>query len=81
MGGWSVKKQFHVGSSCGAARKNFATDKSQNAKQDLFGTIILNINVVDVEFNPNPNLISSSIKSGDHVSHSSGNGYKATPIN
>ena len=41
------------------------------------------IPVVDVELHPNPNFISSAIKSessGNSDSHSSGNGYKATPV-
>ena len=40
--------------------------------------------VVDVESHPNPNIISSATKSepfGNNASHSSGNGYKATPVN
>ena len=40
--------------------------------------------VVDVEFHPNPNPTSSATKSepsGNYASHSSGNGYKATPVN
>ena len=40
--------------------------------------------VMDVEFQPNPNLISSATKSessGNHASYSSGNGYKGTSYN
>ena len=43
-----------------------------------------NINVWDGEFHPCPNSISSATKSepsGNHALHSSGNGYKAIPVN
>ena len=44
---------------------------------------LFHISVVDVEFHPNLNLISSATKSepsGNMVSHSSGNAYKAIPF-
>ena len=44
---------------------------------------LFHISVVDVEFHPNLNLISSATKSepsGNMVSHSSGNAYRAIPL-